>query len=247
MGQHRYRDRPYRRRRQSFSGAPRAPRNVHAPSTIRLRPPKKSEKPSGWTARAGKADSFWAAAIIGVAIDLPSVWFLAALKYLIDAKFSVAVVFLLLLSYALIAYISVELSLLFSIKWPTQTRARGPVRRQLVQGAPANNCRRDSGRHRDLATLARDFQAPIARRHLEIGGFVPRVASGRHHHILGRVQDGVRFSSHESDGVRRPAGQRIRFVPSQQGQRRQRNAVASSTRSMIARSSLAPNSDTVDR
>ncbi len=82
----------------------------------------KSEKPSGWTARAGAADSFWAAAIIGVAIDLPSVWFLAALKYLIDAQFSVAVVFLLLLSYAVIAYISIELSLLFSIKWPTQTQ-----------------------------------------------------------------------------------------------------------------------------
>jgi Sap, sulfolipid-1-addressing protein len=82
----------------------------------------KGEKPSGWTARAGAADSFWAAAIIGVAIDLPSVWFLAALKYLIDAQFSVAVVFLLLLSYAVIAYISIELSLLFSIKWPTQTQ-----------------------------------------------------------------------------------------------------------------------------
>lgn len=80
------------------------------------------EKPSGWSKRAGAADSFWAAAIIGVAIDLPSVWFLAALKYLIDAKFSVAVVFLLLVSYAVIAYISIELSLLFSIKWPAQTR-----------------------------------------------------------------------------------------------------------------------------
>ena len=83
---------------------------------------EKQEKPSGWAARAGKADSFWAAAIIGVAIDLPSVWFLAALKYLIDAKFSAGVVFLLLISYALIAYISIELSLLFSIKWPVQTQ-----------------------------------------------------------------------------------------------------------------------------
>ncbi len=81
----------------------------------------KKEKPSGWTARAGAADSFWAAFIIGVAIDLPSVWFLAALKYLIDAKFSAGVVFLLLLSYAAIAYISIELCLLFSLKWPVQT------------------------------------------------------------------------------------------------------------------------------
>jgi threonine/homoserine/homoserine lactone efflux protein len=80
------------------------------------------KKPSGWTARAGKAESFWTAFIVGVAIDLPSVWFLAALKYLIDAKFSVAVVILLLLSYAVIAYISVELSLLFSLKWPAKTR-----------------------------------------------------------------------------------------------------------------------------
>jgi Sap, sulfolipid-1-addressing protein len=81
-----------------------------------------TSEPSGWSKRAGAADSFWAAAIIGVAIDLPSVWFLAALKYLIDAKFSVAVVFLLLLSYAVIAYLSIELSLLFSIKWPAQTQ-----------------------------------------------------------------------------------------------------------------------------
>jgi hypothetical protein len=87
-----------------------------------------SAKPSGWSKRAGAADSFWAAAIIGVAIDLPSVWFLAALKYLIDAKFSVAEVFLLLLSYAVIAYISIELSLLFSIKWPAKTQ-------QVVQSA----------------------------------------------------------------------------------------------------------------
>jgi len=84
--------------------------------------PEKKESSSGWAARAGKADSFWAAFIIGVAIDLPSVWFLAALKYLIDAKFSGAVTFVLLVSYALIAYISVELSLLFNIKWPEQTR-----------------------------------------------------------------------------------------------------------------------------
>jgi hypothetical protein len=77
---------------------------------------------AGWTGRAAKANNFWAAFIVGVAIDLPSVWFLAALKYLIDAEFSVAITFVLLLSYALIAYISIELSLLFNIKWPVQTR-----------------------------------------------------------------------------------------------------------------------------
>ncbi len=82
----------------------------------------KKEGSSGWAARAGKADSFWAALIVGIAIDLPSVWFLAALKYLIDAKFSAAVDILLLISYAVIAYISIELSLLFNIKWPKQTR-----------------------------------------------------------------------------------------------------------------------------
>jgi threonine/homoserine/homoserine lactone efflux protein len=82
----------------------------------------KKEGSSGWAARAGKANSFWAAFIVGVAIDLPSVWFLAALKYLIDAKFSAVADFLLLISYAVIAYISIELSLLFNIKWPKQTR-----------------------------------------------------------------------------------------------------------------------------
>jgi threonine/homoserine/homoserine lactone efflux protein len=83
---------------------------------------KKDGSSSGWAARAKRANSFWAAFVVGVAIDLPSVWFLAALKYLIDAEFSAAVVFVLLVSYALIAYISIELSLLFNIKWPVQTR-----------------------------------------------------------------------------------------------------------------------------
>jgi threonine/homoserine/homoserine lactone efflux protein len=82
----------------------------------------KKEGSSGWAARAGKANSFWAAFIVGIAIDLPSVWFLAALKYLIDANFSAGVDVLLLISYAVIAYISIELSLLFNIKWPKQTR-----------------------------------------------------------------------------------------------------------------------------
>ncbi len=84
--------------------------------------PVQKESSSGWAARAGKANSFWAAFIVGIAIDLPSVWFLAALKYLIDAKFSAGLDILLLISYAVIAYISIELSLLFNIKWPQQTR-----------------------------------------------------------------------------------------------------------------------------
>lgn len=55
-------------------------------------------------------------------VDLPSVWFLAALKYLDEAKFAVVVDFLLIVSYALIAYIFIELPLLFNVKWPKQTQ-----------------------------------------------------------------------------------------------------------------------------
>jgi len=81
----------------------------------------KKEK-TGWAARAGKADSFWAAFLIGVAIDLPSVWYLAALKYIIDGNFAVAVSTLLIISYALIAYIFIEVPLIFNIRWPKQTQ-----------------------------------------------------------------------------------------------------------------------------
>ena len=84
--------------------------------------PAETEKQSGWAARAGKANSFWAACVIGVVVDLPSVWYLAALKYLDEAKLAVAVDFLLIVSYALIAYIFIELPLLFSVKWPKQTQ-----------------------------------------------------------------------------------------------------------------------------
>ncbi len=120
MGKHRHCHRPSGWSGHNFPG-PRD-RKLSRRKHDKTSAAEKQEKPSGWAARAGKADSFWAAAVIGVAIDLPSVWFLAALKYLIDAKFSAGVVFLLLISYALIAYISIELSLLFSIKWPVQTQ-----------------------------------------------------------------------------------------------------------------------------
>jgi Sap, sulfolipid-1-addressing protein len=88
----------------------------------------KRQTSSGWAERAAGANGFWAAFFIGVAIDLPSVWFLAALKYLIDARFSTALAFLLLVSYAVVAYLSIELSLLFNIKWPERTG-------QVVQSA----------------------------------------------------------------------------------------------------------------
>ena len=84
-------------------------------------PPEK-EKPPGWAARAAKADSYWAALVIGVVVDLPSVWYLAALKYVIDGKFADVVSLLLIVSYALIAYIFIELPLIFNLKWPKQTQ-----------------------------------------------------------------------------------------------------------------------------
>jgi Sap, sulfolipid-1-addressing protein len=106
-------------------------------------PPEK-EKTSGWAARAGKANSFWGALVIGIAVDLPSVWYLAALKYLDDANFAIAIDFLLIVSYALIAYIFVELPLLFNLKWPQQTQrvvqsANDWVKahKQLIEGAIA--------------------------------------------------------------------------------------------------------------
>jgi hypothetical protein len=83
---------------------------------------KEKKKESGWAARASKANSFWTALVIGIVVDLPSVWYLAALKYLDEAKFSVALDVVLIISYALIAYIFVEVPLIFNVKWPKQTQ-----------------------------------------------------------------------------------------------------------------------------
>ncbi len=71
---------------------------------------------------AAKADSFWTALVIGVVIDLPSVWYLAALKYVIDANYAGVLQFLLIVSYALVAYVFVELPLVFNLKWPKPTQ-----------------------------------------------------------------------------------------------------------------------------
>jgi Sap, sulfolipid-1-addressing protein len=87
-----------------------------------------TEKPPGWAARAGKANSFWAALVIGIVIDLPSVWYLAALKYLDEAKFA----------------ISLDVLLIFNVKWPEQTQsavqsANGWVKahQRLIEGVIA--------------------------------------------------------------------------------------------------------------
>jgi len=60
---------------------------------------------------------------LGIILDLPSVWYLAALKYLIEAQFRILIVLLLLMSYALIVYAAIELPLISTIVWPKRTRA----------------------------------------------------------------------------------------------------------------------------
>jgi len=100
------------------SGKLERPGRRHKEAPQRL----EKEKPPGWAARAGKADSFWAALVVGVVVDLPSVWYVAALKYVINGNFANVVSFLLVVSYALIAYIFVELPLIFNLKWPKQTQ-----------------------------------------------------------------------------------------------------------------------------
>ena len=55
---------------------------------------------------------------LGIALDLPSVWFLAALKDLIEGKYSTAEQIPLLISYALIVYAAVEIPIILKVIWP---------------------------------------------------------------------------------------------------------------------------------
>ena len=120
-----------------------------------------AEKQSGWSKRAGAADSFWAAAIIGVAIDLPSVWFLAALKYLIDAAFLSRGRFPApaLLRRSRLHFDRAVAALQHQMAGPDSARRRDG--QQLAQGAPAVNRGCHCRRHWDSATLAGNFKAAV--------------------------------------------------------------------------------------
>ncbi len=80
--------------------------------------PKPVGKSQSWRERAGTSDSLLVAFGLGIALDLPSVWFLAALKDLIEGKYSTTEQILLLISYALIVYAAVEIPIILKIIWP---------------------------------------------------------------------------------------------------------------------------------
>ena len=80
--------------------------------------PKPSAGHKSWRDRAGKSGSLVVAFGLGIALDLPSVWFLAVLKDLIEGKYSTAEQIVLLISYAIIVYASVEVPIVLKIIWP---------------------------------------------------------------------------------------------------------------------------------
>ena len=125
--------------------------------------------------------------MIGVVVDLPSVWYLAALKYIDQAKFAVAGRFPphpLLRPHRL--YL-VELPLLFNVKWPQQTQ-------KVVQSA--NNWVKAHQRiiAAGIAGVIGIWQLSTGLPNLERSAEETamtrraRVATGGHHHILGRVR-----------------------------------------------------------
>jgi hypothetical protein len=60
---------------------------------------------------------------LGIALDLPSVWFLAALNDLIEGNYSTVEQVLLLTSYALIVYAAGEIPIVLKIIWPDKSSA----------------------------------------------------------------------------------------------------------------------------
>ena len=75
-----------------------------------------------WTTRMAERDSVGTALLLGVAIDLPSVWYLAALAELIQGNFSTGENVVLIVAYAVIVYMFVEIPLILKLVRPHQTQ-----------------------------------------------------------------------------------------------------------------------------
>jgi hypothetical protein len=75
-----------------------------------------------WTTRMAERDSVGTALLLGVALNLPGVWYLAALAELIQGGFSAGANVLLIFAYAVIVYMFVEIPLTLKLVRPQHTQ-----------------------------------------------------------------------------------------------------------------------------
>ena len=85
---------------------------------------KAGEEPKDpWTKRILGRDSLWLAFALGVVLDLPSVWYLAALKDIAEANHGVPTELLLILTFNLIMFALIEIPLVCYLFAPGKARA----------------------------------------------------------------------------------------------------------------------------
>jgi hypothetical protein len=76
-----------------------------------------------WTKRILGRDSLWLAFALGVALDLPSVWYLAALKDIAQADHAVTIELALILTFNLIMFALIEVPLVCYLLAPERSAA----------------------------------------------------------------------------------------------------------------------------
>jgi len=91
------------------------------------------ERPS-WTARALGRESMLIAFAVGVVLNLPGVWYLAALADIAEAKLSVADELALILGFNLVMFLLVEVPLLMYLFDPLGTQRRVEAFSAWIQG-----------------------------------------------------------------------------------------------------------------
>ena len=76
-----------------------------------------------WTKRVLGRDSLWLAFALGVVLDLPSVWYLAALKDIAEANHGVPIELIQILTFNLIMFALIEIPLVFYLLAPERSEA----------------------------------------------------------------------------------------------------------------------------
>jgi hypothetical protein len=76
-----------------------------------------------WTKRILARDSLWLAFALGIVLDLPSVWYLAALKDIAEANHGVGVEFAAILTFNLIMFALIEIPLVYYLLAPERAAA----------------------------------------------------------------------------------------------------------------------------
>jgi hypothetical protein len=82
-----------------------------------------AEPKDPWTKRILGRDSLWLAFALGVVLDLPSVWYLAALKDIAEANHGVPTELLMILTFNLIMFALIEIPLVCYLLAPERSQA----------------------------------------------------------------------------------------------------------------------------